>query len=83
MPPGNAATRFGSGVHVGGLGVVVEVDAVDGGHEFQAMFDGLKLLDGAGNRRRATTPASRAAQTAASTFSTLCSPLSGNLLRAA
>jgi hypothetical protein len=48
------------GVDVGGLGVVVEVDAVEGGDEFQAMLDGLEaatvcgwLRGGAGEAGRA------------------------------
>ncbi len=40
---------LGGGVHVGGLGVVVELDAVAGGHVLQAMLDGMKLFDGAAN----------------------------------
>ena len=40
---------LGGGVDVGGLGVVVVLDAVDGGHELEPMLDGLELLDGAAN----------------------------------
>ena len=50
---GKRRNRFGGGVDVGGLRVVVELDAVDGGNKFQAMLDSLKILDGAGDRRRA------------------------------
>src|ERR1035437_10192738 len=49
----NAATEGGDslsgGVHIGGLGVVVELDAVARGNVLQAMLDGLKLLDGRAN----------------------------------
>jgi hypothetical protein len=46
MPVREGSDRFGCGVHVGGLGVVVEVDAVHFGDEFQAMLDGLEAFDG-------------------------------------
>ena len=35
--------RLDGRVHVGGLGVVVVVDAADGRHKFQAMFDRLEI----------------------------------------
>jgi hypothetical protein len=37
------------GINVGGLGVVVVLDTVDGGHEFEPVLDGLEALDGAAN----------------------------------
>ena len=40
---------LGGGIDVGGLGVVVVLDAVDRGHVLQAVLDGLELLDGAAN----------------------------------
>jgi hypothetical protein len=81
----NAATEggdgLGGGVHVGGLGVVVELDAVAGGHVLQAMLDGLEVFDGAANGI-GRDAGRRAATTAASTFSKLCAPLRGIPLRA-
>ena len=76
---GECGDGLGGGVDVGGLGVVVDFDAVEGGDVFEAMLDGLELLDG-GADGFGGAPARRAAQTAASTFSTLCSPLSGMLV---
>ena len=67
---GKCGDGLGGGVHVGGFGVVVELDAVDGGDVFQAMLDGLEFLDGAADGGDGA-PARRAAHTAASTFSTL------------
>ena len=43
---GKGGDGLGRGVDVGGLGVVVELDAVDGGDVFEAMLDGLELFDG-------------------------------------
>ena len=49
---GECGDGLGGGVDVGGLGVVVEFDAVDGGDVFEAMLDGLEILDGRANRLR-------------------------------
>ena len=46
MPAGEGGDGLGGGVDVGGLGVVVELDAVDGGDEFEAMLDGLEVFNG-------------------------------------
>src|SRR5271166_6674511 len=40
---------FGGGVHVGGFGVVVELDAVSRGHVFEAVLDGTEIFDCATN----------------------------------
>jgi len=49
----NAATEgcdgLGGGVHVGGFGVVVVLDAVPGSHVFEAMLDGTEIFDSASN----------------------------------
>jgi hypothetical protein len=73
---GEGGDGLGRGVDVGGLGVVVILDAVVCGYVFKAMLDGV---EGSLPWRwiLADAPARRAAQTAASTFSTLCAPLSG------
>ncbi len=47
MPRGEGGDGLGGGVDVGGLGVVVELDAVEGGDVFEAMLDGLEVFDGA------------------------------------
>jgi hypothetical protein len=77
MPPGEGGDGLGGGVHVGGLGVVVELDAVDGGHKLQAVLDGLEFsrwrCEWPPPERRPAGPRT----TAASTFSTLCAPLRG------
>ena len=73
---GESGDGLGGGVDVGGLGVVVVLDAVEGGDVFQAMLDGLEVFDGCADGFDGA-PARRAAQTAASTFSTLCAPLRG------
>ena len=36
---------LGGGVDVGGLGIVEELDAIDGGDELEAVLDGLEFLD--------------------------------------
>ena len=49
----NAATEggdgLGGGVYVGGLGVVVVLDAVSSSHVFEAVLDGAEIFDGAAN----------------------------------
>ena len=52
MPPGNAAMAFIDRIHVGGLGIVVVVDAVDLRDKLQAMLDRVKFRDRFANRRR-------------------------------
>ena len=49
MPRGECGDGLGGGVDVGGLGVVVELDAVDGGDVFEAVLDGLEIFDGGAN----------------------------------
>ena len=44
---GKCGDGLGGGVHVGGFGVVVELDAIHGGDVFQAMLDGAEVLYGA------------------------------------
>jgi hypothetical protein len=55
----NAGIEGGDGLHggvdVGGLGVVVVFDAVDGGDVFEAMLDGVEVFDGLANRLRWST----------------------------
>ena len=76
MPPGNAADRLHRRIDIGRLGVVVVVDAIDRRDKLEAMLDRMEAFT-ALRIAAASTPASRAAHTAASTFSTLCAPLSG------
>ena len=71
---------LGRGVDIGCLGVVVELHSIDRGDIFEPMFDGAGNSRRRGESLRTDAPARRAAHTAASTFSTLCSPLSGMLL---
>ena len=47
---GEGSNGFGGSVDVGGLRVVVIVDAVVGGDELEAMFDGFEFFDGFADR---------------------------------
>ena len=77
MRPGNDCDRLHGRIHIGRLGVVVVLDAAHGSDELQPMLHGLKASHRLARSTSAGTPASRAAHTAASTFSTLCAPFSG------
>ena len=52
MPRVECGYSLGRRIHIGGLGVVVELDAVDRGNKLKPMLDRLEALDGLANRVR-------------------------------
>ena len=45
MPRGECGNGLGGRIHVGGLGVVVVLHAIERGHVLQAVLDGLELFN--------------------------------------
>ena len=77
MPAGKAATALSGGVDVGGFGVVVEVDAVDGGDEFEAMLDGVEGFDGGADDARTVHRRGARRRRRRGRFRRCAAPLSG------
>ena len=74
---GKRVQRFERGIHAGGFGIVIEIDAAHVAHEFQTVLDGVEGAHGRGDgcvRRRRR---GRRRSTAASTFSMLWRPRMG------
>jgi hypothetical protein len=46
---GKGGDGFRGRVHIGGFGIVVVIDTMNGGHEFQTMLDGVERCDGLAN----------------------------------
>ena len=46
---GEGVQSFERGIHAGGLGIVIEIDAVERADEFQAVLDGAEGADGGGD----------------------------------
>ena len=49
---GKCGNGLGSCIDVGGLGIVIDFNAVERGDIFEAMLDGFELLDGVAHRFR-------------------------------
>ena len=73
---GERFQRFDRRIDVGGFGVVVVVDAADGGDKFQPVLDRLEVAT-AWRIFSGAQPISTPRTTAARTFSRLCAPFSG------